>query len=125
LTRARWGTPGLSLRRPASDGPQPVVVGGGRRGRGRDPRASGYAVRRRGQTRGVWPPSSDRARLPGRRSLQRPGAPSRQHVPEGVRVGTVDKFQGQEAPVVIVSMASSSAEDAPRGIGLRGAGACL
>jgi uncharacterized protein len=41
----------------------------------------------------------------------------RQRVPDGVRVGTVDKFQGQEAPVVFVSMASSSAEDAPRGIG--------
>jgi uncharacterized protein len=38
-------------------------------------------------------------------------------VPNGVRVGTVDKFQGQEAPVVLVSMASSSAEEAPRGIG--------
>ena len=36
--------------------------------------------------------------------------------PDGVRVGTVDKFQGQQAPIVIVSMASSSAEDAPRGI---------
>lgn len=35
---------------------------------------------------------------------------------EGVRVGTVDKFQGQEAPVVIYSLAASSAEDAPRGI---------
>jgi uncharacterized protein len=32
-----------------------------------------------------------------------------------VRVGTVDKFQGQEAPVVIYSLAASSAEDAPRG----------
>jgi uncharacterized protein len=41
----------------------------------------------------------------------------RQRVPAGVRVGTVDKFQGQEAPVVLVSMASSSSEDAPRGIG--------
>jgi predicted RecB family nuclease len=41
----------------------------------------------------------------------------RQAVPEGVRVGTVDKFQGQEAPVVIVSLASSSGEDAPRGLG--------
>jgi predicted RecB family nuclease len=40
----------------------------------------------------------------------------RQTVPEGVRVGTVDKFQGQEAPVVIVSLASSSGEDAPRGL---------
>ncbi len=34
---------------------------------------------------------------------------------DGVRVGTVDKFQGQEAPVVIYSLAASSAEDAPRG----------
>ncbi|WP_142604406.1 AAA domain-containing protein [Solitalea koreensis] len=34
----------------------------------------------------------------------------------GVRVGTVDKFQGQEAPVVIFSMATSSPEDAPRGM---------
>ncbi|MGB4734227.1 MAG: C-terminal helicase domain-containing protein [Candidatus Nanopelagicales bacterium] len=35
---------------------------------------------------------------------------------EGVEVGTVDKFQGKEAPVVIVSMATSSAEDLPRGL---------
>lgn len=35
----------------------------------------------------------------------------------GLSVGTVDKFQGQQAPVVIYSMASSSAEDAPRGMG--------
>jgi predicted RecB family nuclease len=34
---------------------------------------------------------------------------------DGVRVGTVDKFQGQEAPVVIYSLAASSVEDAPRG----------
>ncbi|MDE0444687.1 MAG: TM0106 family RecB-like putative nuclease [Gammaproteobacteria bacterium] len=32
------------------------------------------------------------------------------------RIGTVDRFQGQEAPVVIYSMTSSSAEDAPRGM---------
>ncbi|MDP3714557.1 MAG: C-terminal helicase domain-containing protein [Mycobacteriales bacterium] len=32
----------------------------------------------------------------------------------GARFGTVDKFQGQEAPAVIYSMTSSSAEDAPR-----------
>src|SRR6202011_6176009 len=31
-------------------------------------------------------------------------------------VGTVDKFQGQEAPVVIYSMATSQPEDAPRGM---------
>ena len=34
----------------------------------------------------------------------------------GFRVGTVDKFQGQEAPVVIYSMATSSADEAPRGL---------
>jgi uncharacterized protein len=34
----------------------------------------------------------------------------------GVRVGTVDKFQGQEAPVVIYSLTTSSPEDAPRGM---------
>ncbi len=39
------------------------------------------------------------------RRLHRPG-----------RVGTVDKFQGQEAPIAIYSMAASSAEDAPRGM---------
>jgi uncharacterized protein len=39
-----------------------------------------------------------------------------QALPAGARVGTVDKFQGQEAPIVIYSMASSSAEDAPRGM---------
>ncbi len=37
-------------------------------------------------------------------------------LPPGARVGTVDKFQGQEAPVVLYSMASSSTEDAPRGM---------
>ena len=34
---------------------------------------------------------------------------------ERIAVGTVDKFQGEEAPVVIVSMASSSAADSSRG----------
>ncbi|QFZ22165.1 TM0106 family RecB-like putative nuclease [Saccharothrix syringae] len=35
---------------------------------------------------------------------------------EGVRVGTVDRFQGQEAPVVITTMTSSAAVDLPRGL---------
>ena len=34
----------------------------------------------------------------------------------GARVGTVDKFQGQEAPVVFYSMTTSTPEDAPRGM---------
>ncbi len=33
----------------------------------------------------------------------------------GVQVGTVDKFQGREAPVVFFTMTTSSAEDMPRG----------
>jgi uncharacterized protein len=37
-------------------------------------------------------------------------------LPDGARVGTVDKFQGQEAPAVIYSMATSSVDDAPRGM---------
>lgn len=39
----------------------------------------------------------------------------RRRLPDA-RIGTVDKFQGQEAPVVFYSMATSSAEDAPRGM---------
>ena len=34
----------------------------------------------------------------------------------GFRIGTVDKFQGQEAPISIYSMATSSADEAPRGM---------
>jgi superfamily I DNA and/or RNA helicase len=34
----------------------------------------------------------------------------------GARIGTVDKFQGQEAPIVIYSMTTSSYADAPRGM---------
>ncbi|WP_210209696.1 TM0106 family RecB-like putative nuclease [Aureimonas flava] len=33
-----------------------------------------------------------------------------------IRVGTVDKFQGQEAPVCLVSMTASSVEEIPRGM---------
>ena len=36
--------------------------------------------------------------------------------PKGVRVGTVDRFQGQQAPVVIYSLATSAPEDAPHGM---------
>jgi uncharacterized protein len=37
-------------------------------------------------------------------------------LPAAVRVGTVDKFQGQEAPIVFFSMATSSGEDVPRNL---------
>ena len=39
----------------------------------------------------------------------------KQRLPRDVAVGTIDKFQGQEAPVVILSMTTSRGEDAPRG----------
>ena len=37
-------------------------------------------------------------------------------LPDNAKVGTVDKFQGQEAPIVLISMVTSSAEDLPRNI---------
>jgi predicted RecB family nuclease len=37
-------------------------------------------------------------------------------LPIGARVGTVDKFQGQQAAVVLVSMTTSTAEDVSRGL---------
>lgn len=37
-------------------------------------------------------------------------------LPDTIRVGTVDRFQGQEAPICLVSMTASSAEDSPRGM---------
>lgn len=40
----------------------------------------------------------------------------REALPTGVRVGTVDKFQGQEAAVCLVSMTASSADEVPRGL---------
>ena len=40
----------------------------------------------------------------------------RRALPAGVPVGTVDKFQGQQAPVVFFSMATSSGEDVPRNL---------
>lgn len=40
----------------------------------------------------------------------------RERLPEGVRVGTVDRFQGQQAPVVFYAMTCSTGEDVPRGM---------
>jgi predicted RecB family nuclease len=40
----------------------------------------------------------------------------RDKLPRAVAVGTVDKFQGQQAPVVFYAMGSSSSEDVPRGL---------
>jgi hypothetical protein len=40
----------------------------------------------------------------------------KQRLPDGVRVGTVDKFQGQEAAIVFFSMATSSGQEVPRNV---------
>lgn len=40
----------------------------------------------------------------------------KQALPPGAQVGTVDKFQGRQAPVVICSMTTSSIEEIPRGL---------
>ena len=40
----------------------------------------------------------------------------RDRLPAGARVGSVDKFQGQEAPVVIISMCSSAGDFGTRGL---------
>ena len=39
-----------------------------------------------------------------------------QALPSDARIGSVDKFQGQQAAVVIVSMCSSLGEAGPRGL---------
>lgn len=39
-----------------------------------------------------------------------------QHLGDKYQIGTVDKFQGRQAAVVIISMASSDVESSPRGI---------
>ena len=39
------------------------------------------------------------------------------HALAGIKVGTVDKFQGQQAPVVFFTMTTSTSQDMPRGPG--------
>ena len=37
-----------------------------------------------------------------------------ERLPDGTRCGTIDRFQGQEAPITIISMTSSDVENLPR-----------
>ena len=46
----------------------------------------------------------------------RSGPHLKEKLPEGARVGTVDKFQGQEAEIVLISMTTSGEAELPRNI---------
>ena len=108
--RARRARTALAPRRARR---QQVVVRRGGRGRCSLLRVA----RRRPLDRRQRRRAADHDRgCPRRCSLQRPGARDRALAADGARVGTVDKFQGQEAAIAIVSMATSSAADAPRGL---------
>jgi predicted RecB family nuclease len=63
----------------------------------------------------VAPYNAQVARL--QEALRPYGAQGLQPLGQAIPIGTVDKFQGQEAPIVIYSMATSRPEDAPRGLG--------
>ena len=63
----------------------------------------------------AFPTGAGLTHHPGRDSLDLAGAAPLDKLSQ-CRIGTVDKFQGQEAPVSIYSMATSSAEEAPRGM---------
>ena len=119
--RGRRGAPharrrqraGLDRRSSTSDRSQSVGRGG-RRDRGRR-RASSSAPRSPTRTATTRPLTEADVLVVAPYNAQVRMLRSR--LPAGVAVGTVDKFQGQQAPVVFVSMASSTAEDAPRGVG--------
>jgi uncharacterized protein len=40
----------------------------------------------------------------------------KENIKGAIEIGTIDKFQGQEAPVVIISMAVSDVDESPRGL---------
>jgi predicted RecB family nuclease len=82
--------------------------------------AAAIAALVRDLVRGEWTDAEGRTRPLGEQDIM-VVAPYNAQVrclrtalPEGVQVGTVDKFQGQQAPVVFFSMATSSGEEIPR-----------
>ena len=113
--RSRCAAPACAWSRPTTSAPT-AIAGGGAPGRG--PRAS--ARREPVDAGSTATAGSTRSRYEDVLVV----APYNAQVgaiaallPPEARVGTVDKFQGQEAPISIYSMTSSSPEDAPRGMG--------
>ena len=91
---------------------QPGVAGGSGRGARRN--RPGSSARR--TWRMAWSGRSTTATSSSLRPTTRTCGALRERLPDAVRVGTVDKFQGQQATVVFYSMASSSGEQVPRGL---------
>ena len=90
--------------------------GRGGRHRRRDREADRRRVERRARASHRWSRTTSSS---SRRTTRRSCCCATGSTPRGcesVRAGTVDKFQGQQAPVVFVSMTASSIDDVPRGI---------
>ena len=109
----RWRRPAVARRsRPSA----PTTSRRSRRPRSRGLGASSSRAARPGPTRRRRPA----ARLAGRPRSSRRTTPrsarSSGCLPPEARVGTVDKFQGQEAPISIYSLTTSTPELAPRGM---------
>ncbi|MCT0229988.1 TM0106 family RecB-like putative nuclease [Synechococcus sp. CS-1324] len=75
---------------------------------------NGYCYARRGgEHRGVLSPNDILVTAPYNVQVNR----LQQRLGQRARVGTVDRFQGQEAPVAIHSLTASDGDCAPRGLG--------
>ena len=114
-TRRRSTAPVSGSCRSSTTGIRTLDRGGGsgrRHRRGRCSAAGSRWIDREGESQSRSTPSDILVVAPYNAQVAR----SQERLPRGARVGTVDRFQGQEAPVVIYSMATSTPEDAPRGM---------
>ena len=123
IVKRRSGVAGLArqgggdrVRAGGARGERAGERGGGRDDRGDRPGAARPGAHRDDRRAGEAVERARRERPPRRRSVQHAGARAAGRAAANVRVGSVDKFQGQEAPVVIVSMCASSGDASPRGI---------
>ena len=109
------GRPRTASASAGSPSPTRETASTPRRRRTRSPRRSSGCSATRSATRTASGRSARATSWSSRPTTRRCGC-SATRLPTAVEVGTVDKFQGREAPVVFYSMASSSGEDVPRGL---------
>ena len=112
--RASPAVPGSDTSRRAASGQSELVARGGGGDSSNRRRYPGFLERpgslgKAKRSRACSMTSSSSRPTTPRCSSCRIGSP-------GARIGTVDKFQGQEAPIVIYSMTTSTHADAPRGM---------